>query len=300
MLAYGATLQRVVVPDAGGRRANVALGFETVAGYRAHRDAYFGATIGRYANRIAGGRFTLDGRTYVLPQNDRGNCLHGGPLGFGRQTWRRRAGDGGSITLDYVSADGEMGFPGRMDVEVTYALRGRELRIDFRAASDAPTVVNLTNHTCWNLSGAESAGAGSARDHLLELAASRYTPLDDRGIPTGEVRPVDGTAVDFRIARRIGAADLDHNVMLDSADGLRHAARLSDPASGRSLEVWTTEPCLQLWTGGTLEPPYGAGSCVALETQHAPDSPNRPELPSTVLRPGELFTSTTVFRFGVA
>lgn len=300
MLAYGATLQRVVVPDAGGRRANVALGFETVGEYRAHGDAYFGATIGRYANRIAGGRFTLDGRTYILPQNDRGNCLHGGPLGFDKQPWRRRAGDDGSITLGYVSEDGEMGFPGRMDVEVTYALHGRELRVDFRAASDAPTVVNLTNHTCWNLGGAESAGAGSARDHLLELAASRYTPLDDTGIPTGEVRPVDGTAVDFRIARRIGAADLDHNVVLDSADGLRHAARLSDPASGRSLEVWTTEPCLQLWTGGTLEPPHGPGSCVALETQHAPDSPNRPELPSTVLRPGALFTSTTVFRFGAA
>lgn len=297
VLAYGATLQKVVVPDHDGRHDNVALGFETVAEYRAHGDAYFGATIGRYANRIAEGRFTLGGRTYSLPRNDRGNCLHGGPLGFDKQSWQRRAEDDGSITLGYVSADGEMGFPGRMDVEVTYALRGRDLRIDVRATSDAPTVVNVTNHTCWNLGGAEAASPNSARDHLLELGASRYTPLDDTGIPTGEVRRIDRTTIDFRTARPVGGADLDHNVVLDAADGLRWAARLSDPRTGRSLEVWTTEPCLQVWTGGTLAPPHGPRSCVALETQHAPDSPNRPEFPSTVLHPGDLFASTTVFRF---
>ncbi len=300
VLAYGATLQEVVVPDRDGRRENVVLGFGTVAEYRAHGDAYFGATVGRYANRIAKGRFTLGGRTYALPRNDRGNCLHGGPLGFDKRTWQRRSEDDGSVTLGYVSADGEMGFPGRMDVEVTYALRGREVQIDFRASSDAPTHVNLTNHTCWNLHGTDEAAPDSARDHLLELGASRYTPLEDTGIPTGEVRPVDRTSVDFRSARPVGGDDLDHNVVLDAADGLRRAARLSDPQTGRSLEVWTTEPCLQVWTGGTLAAPPGPRSCIALETQHAPDSPNRPEFPSTVLHPGDLFASTTIFRFGDA
>ncbi|MGZ4314250.1 MAG: aldose epimerase family protein, partial [Gaiellaceae bacterium] len=212
VLAYGATLQEVVVPDRDGRRENVALGFGTVAEYRAHGAAYFGATIGRYANRIAEGRFTLGGRTYRLPRNDRGNCLHGGPLGFDKRTWRRRAADDSSVTLGYISADGEMGFPGTMDVEVTYALRDREVRIDYRATSDAPTLVNLTNHTCWNLGGAEAAAPDSARDHLLELEASRYTPLDDTGIPTGELRPVGRTAVDFRTTRLVGGANLDHNV----------------------------------------------------------------------------------------
>jgi aldose 1-epimerase len=298
VLAYGATLQEVVVPDRDGGRANVVLGFETVAEYQAHGDAYFGATIGRYANRIADGRFTLDNRTYSLPRNDRGNCLHGGPRGFDKRTWRRRAADECSVTLGYVSADGEMGFPGRMDVEVAYALRETELRIDFRATSDAPTVVNLTNHTCWNLSGADAAVPESARAHLLELEASTYTPVDDTGVPSGEMISVDGTSVDFRAPHPIGGADLDHNVVLDAAEGLRRAARLSDPDTGRSLEVWTTEPCLQVWTGGALAAPYGPRCCIALETQHAPDSPNQPRFPSTVLRPGNLFTSTTVYRFG--
>ena len=298
VLSYGATLQEVFVPDRDGRRENVVLGFGTVAEYRAHGDAYFGATIGRYANRIAEGRFTLGGRTYVLPRNDRGNCLHGGPLGFDKQTWRRLRENDCSLSLGYVSADGEMGFPGRLDVEVTYALHDRELRIDFRARTDAPTPVNLTNHACWNLGGATTSAPHSARGHLLELESSRYTPLDDTGIPTGEVTAVDGTCLDFRTARSIGDVDLDHNVVLDAAEGLRRAAALTDPESGRSLEVWTTEPCIQVWTGGTLTAPHGPGSCVALETQHAPDSPNRPLFPSTVLLPGALFRSTTVLRFG--
>lgn len=299
VLAYGATLQEVVVPDRDGRPENVAVGFGTVAEYRAHADAYFGATIGRYANRIADGRFTLDDQTYSLPRNDRRNCLHGGPCGFARRIWRRRAGDDRSVTLGYVSADGEMGFPGRMDVEVRYTVLGRELRIDFQARSDAPTVVNLTNHACWNLSGAATPAPDSVRGHLLELAAALYTPLDDTGIPTGEVSTVDGTTVDFRAPRPVGGANLDHNVVLDAVEGIRRAGRLTDPGSGRTLEIWTTEPCLQVWTGGTLTAPYGPRGCVALETQHAPDSPNQPQFPSTVLRPGDLFTSKTLFRFGV-
>lgn len=300
VLAYGATLQEVVVPDRHGTAENVALGFATVAEYRAHGDTYFGASIGRYANRIAGGRFTLDGRTYTLPQNDRGNCLHGGPLGFDKRIWEHRADGEGSVTLGYESADGEMGFPGRLDVEATYTVRGREVRIDYRATCDATTHVNLTNHTCWNLGGAAAAAPESTRGHVLELDASSYTPLDETGIPLGGVGPVDGTVVDFRAARPVGGDDLDHNLVLDPAVGLRRAARLSDPASGRSLEVWTTQPCIQVWTGGTLPPPYGPGSCIALETQHAPDSPNRPQFPSTVLRPGDVFAATTVFRFGEA
>lgn len=295
VLAYGATLQEVRVPDRGGVLENVALGFATVAEYEAHPQAYFGATIGRYANRIAGGRFALDGRTYELPRNDRGNCLHGGPRGFDKQAWRWLPAAEDSLALGLVSPDGDMGFPGELAVEVTYTVRAGEVRIDFRATTDASTVVNLTNHTCWNLAG---AAAGSVREHTLQLDASSHTPLDGTGIPTGEIVPVDGTPIDFRSARPVGDADLDHNVVLDAADGLRRAAGLADPRSRRTLEVWTTEPCVQVWTGGTLGAPFGPGSCVALETQHAPDSPNQPAFPTTVLRPDDVFRSSTVFRFG--
>jgi aldose 1-epimerase len=202
--------------------------------------------------------------------------------------------DESSLTLGYVSPDGEMGFPGTLAVEVTYAVRAAELQVSFRAATDAPTVVNLTNHTCWNLAG---AGSGDVREHVLQLEASTFTPLDDTGIPTGETAAVEGTPVDFRRPRPVGDADLDHDVVLEPAQGLRRAATLTHPGTGRTLELWTTEPCLQVWTGRTLSDPYGPGSGIALETQHAPDSPNRPHFPSTVLRPGDEFESTTVFRF---
>ncbi len=297
ILAHGATLQELLVPGPDGRAENVVLGYSTAAEYETRPDGYLGATIGRYANRIAGGRFTLDGRTYELPRNDRGNCLHGGPRGFHTRRWSCVEADDASVTLAYVSADGEMGFPGRLSVAVTYTLGADELRLDFRATTDAPTVVNLTNHTCWNLGGAD-AGPARARLQTLQVEASRYTPLDETGIPRGEVAPVDGTVVDFRSSRPVGPADLDHNVVLDPEGGLRRAASLAEPTGGRSLEVWTTQPCLQLWTGGALTPPHEPGSCVALETQHAPDSPNQPRFPSTTLRPGETFASTTVFRFG--
>ena len=296
VLAYGATLQEMIVPRADGRAENVALGYSTVAEYRAHPHTYLGATIGRYANRIAGGRFTLDGRTYELPRNDRGNCLHGGTAGFDKRGWTCVRADDASVTLAYRSADGEMGFPGSLAVQVTYALRERGLRLDFRATTDAPTVVNLTNHTCWNLAGAD-AGPARLRTHTLQIDAPRYTPLDETGIPRGVIEPVDGTAVDFRAARALGDADLDHSVVLDGAGNTRPVACLSDPVSGRSLEVWTTEPCLQIWTGRTLRSPHAPGSGVALETQHAPDSPNQAAFPSTVLRPGETFESTTTFGF---
>jgi aldose 1-epimerase len=294
VLAYGATLQEVVVADGSGVRENVALGFDTVGEYAAHPDDYLGATIGRYANRIAGGRFTLDGRTHELERNDRGNCLHGGSRGFDKRVWRCVHEGESSVTLGYVSPDGEMGFPGRLAVEVTYAVRAAELLVSFRATTDAPTVVNLTNHSCWNLGG---AGSGDVREHVLQIDASTFTPLDDNGIPTGETAAVAGTPVDFRSPRRVGDRDLDHDVVLEPARGLRRAASLAHPGSGRTLELRTTEPCLQVWTGGTLSDPYGPGSGMALETQHAPDSPNRPQFPSTVLRPGEVLDSTTLFRF---
>jgi aldose 1-epimerase len=294
VLAYGATLQEVLAPGRDGVAANVALGFSTVAEYKDHPNDFLGATIGRYANRIAGGRLPLEGRIYELPRNDRGNCLHGGPCGFDKRVWRCVREDDASVTLAYLSPDGEMGFPGTLETEVTYTVRARDVRIDFRASADAPTVVNLTNHTCWNLAGLHAA---SVRDHLLQIDATRYTPLDATGIPTGEPAPVAGTPVDFRTARPVGDEELDDNVLLEPATGLRHAATLADPESGRTLEVWTTEPCLQVWTGTSLEEPYGPGSCVALETQHAPDSPNRPSFPTTILRPGDVFGSTTLFRF---
>jgi len=299
VLAYGATLQELLVPGPDGRAVNVALGYATAAEYRVRPASFLGATVGRYANRIAGGRFALDGRSYELPRNDRGNCLHGGPDGFAKRTWTCMREDDASVTLSYASADGEMGFPGNLAVEVTYALHDWELRLDFRATTDAPTVVNLTNHSCWNLAGAE-AGPARLRTHTLRLDAAHYTPLDETGIPLGEIAPVDGTAVDFRAARLLGDADLDHNVVLDAGDRVRRAARLVDPRGGRSLEVWTTEPCVQVWTGGTLTPPHLPGGGIALETQHAPDSPNQPGFPSTVLRPGETFVSTTLFRFAAA
>ena len=237
-------------------------------------------------------RLALDGRTHELPRNDRGNCLHGGSRGFDKRMWSCVRADESSLTLGYASPDREMGFPGTLAVEVTYAVRASDLHVSFRATTDAPTVVNLTNHTCWNL-----AGAGDVREHVLRLDASTFTPLDDTGIPTGETATVAASPVDFRDPRPLGDSDLDHNVVLDRETGLRRAASLAHPASGRTLEVWTTEPCLQVWTGGTLHPPYDPGSGIALETQHAPDSPNRPGFPSVVLRPGDVFESTTVFRF---
>ena len=306
ILTYGAALQALLAPDRDGHRGNVGLGFATLAEYVENTGHFFGATVGRYANRIAGARFALDGVVHEVDRNEGQNCLHGGARGFHTRVWDVVEAADGMLRLAYSSPDGEMGFPGDLDVRVEYHLEGTELRIDYEAATSAPTVVNLTNHTCWNLAG---EGSGSVEDHVLTLNASAFTPVDANLIPTGEIRPVDGTPLDFRVPTPIGARGhgYDHNVVVDRHDeSLVLAARVLEPASGRTLDVLTTEPGLQLYTGtaldgslvGTSGRPYRRGNCIALETQHYPDSPNRPAFPSTVLRPGETFRSTTVFRFG--
>jgi len=284
VLTYGGIVQRV---ELGG--VNVVLGFDELASYTSAAYAasmpYYGAIIGRYANRIAGARFTLDGRAYELPANNGPNSLHGGELGFHVRVWGAEPVPGG-VRLTRTSPDGECGYPGTLEVAVTYTLDGEDrLRIDYAATTDAPTVLNLTNHSYWNL-----AGGGTIDDHELRIDASRYTPADAALIPTGEFAGVAGTPLDFRAARRIGGYEYDHNFVLEGE------ARLRDPASGRTLSLSTTEPGLQFFAGGTLESPRAG---LALETQHFPDSPNRPDFPSTVLRPGETFASTTVLAFGV-
>jgi aldose 1-epimerase len=319
LMSLGATVFRLEAPDRGGRMENVTLGFRTPEEYMAP-GPYFGSTVGRYANRIARGRFVLDGREHWLPPNEGTNCLHGGRLGFDKRLWRIVEAAPDRAVFERESPDGEEGFPGALRVRVTYALAApATLRIAYEAETDAPTVVNLTNHSYWNLGG---EGSGTALDHALEVAADAFLPVDAALLPTGELRPVADTAFDFRssapVGARIRAADpqlligrgYDHCFALRGgvAPEPRFAARLCDPASGRGLEVWTDQPGLQLYSGnfldGSLVGPssraYRQGDGIALETQRFPDSPNRPDFPSTVLRPGEQFRSVTEWRFGVA
>ncbi|MGW7575122.1 aldose epimerase family protein [Streptomyces sp. NPDC054765] len=306
ILTYGGIVQTVEAPDRDGTRGQLALGFADLASYAAHGGSHFGALVGRYANRIAGASFPLDGRTCALTPNDGRHSLHGGPGNFSRVVWDARETDGG-VQLHRVSPDGEEGFPGALDVRVTYTLSpGGALRIVSRATTDAATVVNLTHHTYLNLGG---DGSGSAAGHELRLAASRYTPVDGTGIPLpGPPAEVAGTRYDFRAARAVAGA-YDHNFALDGGVCAtpRTVAELYDPRSGRALELATTEPGLQLYTAGHLDGtltgtsgvPYGPAAGIALETQHFPDSPNRPDFPSTVLRPGESYRSETVYTFSV-
>ncbi|WP_416959679.1 aldose epimerase family protein [Streptomyces sp. Agncl-13] len=296
MLSYGGIVQSVEVPDRDGHAADVVLGFADLDGYLAHPEPYLGALVGRYANRIAGGRFPLEGVTYSLARNNAPNSLHGGERGFDKRGWDVEPIEHG-LRLSRVSAHGEEGFPGRLDVAVTYTLDASgALRFVYEATTDAPTVVNLTNHSYFDLSGVGSAGG--AGGHELRLAASRFTPVDGDLIPTGALDDVAGTRFDFRDARKVGSG-YDHNFVLDK--GLTPApveiAELYDPASGRVLTVATTEPGIQLYTGDYLAGPYAPGAGIALETQHFPDSPNRPEFPSTELRPGDTYRSETVYGF---
>ncbi|MER6155628.1 aldose epimerase family protein [Streptomyces sp. NPDC001868] len=319
VLSYGGIVQSLEIPDRDGRYANVSLGFDTVEDY-VSGSPYFGALIGRYGNRIGAGRFTLDGETYELSVNDGDNSLHGGTDGFDRVVWDVEPFTDGpdvGLRLTRTSADGEMGYPGTLDVTVAYTLTERgEWRIDYEATTDRATVVNLTNHVYWNLAG---EGGGSVHGHELTIAAARYTPVDSGLIPTGEPADVTGTPFDFRAGKTIGedlrandrqllyAKGFDHNWVLDKGATTEPEwiATLTDPVSGRTLRISTTEPGLQFYSGnfldGTLVGPagraYRQGDALCLETQHFPDSPNKPSYPSTVLRPGQTYRSTTVHTF---
>jgi aldose 1-epimerase len=288
ILPYGATIAKIEAPDRAGNRANVVLGFPDLESYVAH--PHIGCVIGRYANRIAGASFTLNGETYALPANNGPNTLHGGPQGFDKAVWDVVDANGSAVRLAHTSPDGDQGFPGRMNVHVDYAIEDDALRISYTATSDRDTIVNLTNHSYFNLRGPDSGGVA---DQVLQIFAGRYAPVDKALIPTGEFASVAATPLDFRQPRPITAYPYDNAFALDRTENrLGRAAIAGDPVSGRVLEVLTTEPSLQLYTGN----PNG----FALETQHFPDSPHHPEFPSTVLRAGERFESTTVFRFFVS
>ena len=315
---YGATLVSLKMPDRHGHLDDVVLGFDTLDGYL-HDTHYFGATIGRYGNRIAQGRFTLDGVDYKLATNNGENHLHGGLRGFDKRVWAarpRRRPAAAALELTYQSRDGEEGYPGQLSVKVVYTLTdANELRLDYWATTDKDTVVNLTNHSYFNLAG---AGAGDVLKHLLWLNAERFVPTDARAIPTGELRAVRGTPFDFTrpiaIGARIEEADeqlkfgkgYDHTFVIEGATGkLRKAARVSEPTTGRVMEVWTTEPGVQLYTGNYLKEvseakdgkTYHHRYALCLETQHFPDSPNQPSFPTTALKPGARYRSTTIYRF---
>lgn len=318
VITYGGIITSLRTPDRTGNFDDIVLGFDSLEGYLA-KHPYFGTLVGRYANRISGGRFTLDGVRYKLAQNNGENHIHGGIKGFDKVVWRDRPveeDNGVGVVLEYTSADGEEGYPGTLDVQVTYTLTGdNELVCDYRATTDRATPINLTQHSYFNLAG---QGTGNVLRHLLELNAAAFTPNDAELIPTGEIRPVEGTPFDFRNEMPIGArinspyeqiqigGGYDHNYVLNPADeGPTLAARVREPVTGRVMEVYTTEPGVQLYTGNFLDGTltgkggsiYGRRSGFCLETQHYPDSPNRPEFPSTILRPGETYESRTVFKF---
>ncbi|MET9043755.1 aldose epimerase family protein [Streptomyces sp. NPDC004362] len=320
VLSYGGIIQSLEIPDRHGRYANVSLGYDNLAAYVAGT-TFFGATIGRYGNRIAKGQFTLDGKKYQLNVNDGVNSLHGGAKGFNTKVWDVEGFTSGSdvgLHLYYTSVDGEMGYPGTLRTKVTFTLnRDGDWRIDYEATTDKPTVVNLTNHTYWNLAG---EGNGTIEDHELTIAASRYTPTDTGLIPTGELAKVSGTPFDFRKSKPVGrdiraghpqqvqAKGFDHNWVLDKGVTAKpvHIATLRDPRSGRTLKIATDQPGLQFYSGnfldgtlvGTSGRTYRQGDGLCLETQHFPDSPNEPSWPSTVLRPGQTYRTTTIHSFG--
>lgn len=313
VLAWGATLQSLLLPDINGETADVTLGFDDLDGYLVP-SGYFGATVGRFANRIGGGRFVLDGMTYELPMNDGPNSLHGGTTGFDRQLWDVEAIDAGAVTFRLVSPHGDQGYPGNLTVDATYALDpAGVLTIDYRATTDAPTVVNITSHAYWNL-----AGGGSAMDHQLTIPAERFLPVDATLIPTGERRDVTGTPFDFRAATKVGArirngrddqlghgSGYDHSWLMGDAGEPRMVARVADPGSGRALELVSNQPGLQLYSGNFLDGSvvgksgqrYRQGDAIALEPQRCPDTPNRPEFGSALLCPGETYRNTLIYRF---
>lgn len=321
ILSYGATLQKLSGPDRDGKQADVLLGYDDARDYAEHPN-FFGVTVGRYANRIAGGKFTLDGKAYQLPLNDKVNSLHGGTKGFDKRPWRIVSIKDGSVTLALTSADGDQGYPGTLDVTVTYALSDDgALTISFGATTDKPTIVNMTNHAIFNLAG-EGSSMG-AMGHRLTIPAKAITPVDANLIPTGTLQPVTGTVFDFQRGRVVGdglrdgrdpqivmGRGYDHNFALDkgltATPGL--VARLEDPVSGRVLEVSSTEPGVQLYTGNFLDGTYigksrhvyRMGDGIALEPQKFPDSPNKPSFASARVDPGKPYRHVMIYKLSVA
>jgi len=326
---YGAIVTTLRTPDRTGRLDDVVLGFEKLSDYET-KSPYFGAVVGRVANRVARGRFTLDGKQYTLAVNNGPNALHGGLKGFDKVVWRAepfRNDTSAGVALTYTSKDGEEGYPGTLAVRVTYTLTQHDaLAVDYRATTDKATPVNLSQHTYWNLAGTGAGRVAKAPlpnggGHVLTVHASSYTPVDSTLIPTGEIAPVAGTPFDFRTPTAIGAridakhrqlqigGGYDHNLVLDPAvrDGKRTAIRVEEPTTGRTLDIATTEPGVQFYSGNFLDGTltgkagrtYAYRGTVVLETQHYPDSPNHPNFPSVILRPGQTFQSRTVFSFGV-
>lgn len=315
LIDYGAIIVELHTPDRDGRLANINVGFDSIDGYL-QRHPYFGSTVGRYCNRIALGKFKLDGKEYQLATNDGMHHLHGGVKGFDKQMWKGqevKTADEVGVKFSRRSPDGEENYPGNLDVSVTYTLTNKnELKIDFSATADQATPVNLTNHNYWNLAGAKS---GTALKHELTLDADKYLPVDDTLIPTGELADVQGTPLDFTKPHPIGErikqiksdpVGYDHCYVLRSGEGtgLRRAARVKDPSSGRVMEIFTSQPAIQFYSGNFLNGTEAGGGlkqydAFCLETQHYPNSPNQPKFPSTILKPGETFQQTTVHRFSV-
>lgn len=320
VIAWGASLQSLVMPDRAGHRADVALGYATLAEYLG-RPQYFGATVGRYANRIAHAGFALDGHRYQLPLNDGPNSLHGGTLGFDKQLWLVTdvaGGPSGHVTLRHISPDGAMGYPGTLTVDVTYRLgEDSRLTIEYRATTDRPTIVNITNHAYWNLSGEGSTNG--AMGHLVTISADSFLPTDRTAIPTGEIRAVAGTAFDFRTPHRVGARvrdatdpqlaigrGYDHNWIVRRATTRDEhlMAHVVDPASGRSFELWSNQPGLQFYSGNFLDGTtsgkarriYRGGDAIVFEPQIFPDTPNRPAFGSARLVPGEVYRNIMTYR----
>lgn len=323
IITLGATIQSLSVPDRNGKSDDIVLGYATADEYL-QKPQYFGATVGRYANRIAGGRFTLDGKEYSLPTNDGSNHLHGGPQGLDKAVWKVASVESGSparITLTHTSPDGEAGYPGTLEVTAIYALNDQdELSVEYRATTDKSTIVNITNHAYFNLAG--EAGSQDVMDHRLTLAADRFTPVDETLIPTGELQGVEGTPFDFRDGELIGlrirdggdeqirfGRGYDHNFVVNGAAGtLRPGARVEDPHSGRVMDVLMTAPGVQFYSGNFLDGTtvgksgriYRQGDAFCLEPQVFPDTPNKPGFPSARLDPGDRYVNRMVFRFSTA
>ena len=311
VITYGAIIVSIDAPDAKGQMADMVLGFDSVGEYENEGSIYFGACCGRYANRLAKGKFSIDGTEYSVAVNNGPNGLHGGLVGFDKKVWNAEIVGNNAVKMMLTSPDGEEGYPGTLNVELVYTLTDdNEVKLDYRAVTDKKTILNLTNHSYFNL-----AGGGSIHGQEMQINADRYTVVDDDATPLGELRAVAGTEMDLLTSTPIGknihlvqGLGYDHNYCINqSAPGeLRLAASVFDPESGRTMECWTTEPGVQLYTGNYLGGVKGKGGAVynqhegfCLETQHYPDSPNHPDFPSTELAPGETYTQTTIYRFGV-